>query len=334
MSARVSPVVLALLCSLTIARADEPPPPALKLVQTIPLDGVEGRMDHFGADPQRKRLYLAALGNDSLEVIDTEAGRRITSIKGLKKPTGVCVTPAGHVIAASGEDGKVRVFDVNLKPLGTIDGLEDADNVRLDPAGKIAYAGYGDGALAAIDVDQIRKTDNVKLAGHPEAFQLEQNGPLVFVNVPTAHHIAVVDREKLKVIAKWPVKEAEANFPMALDEANHRLFVGCRKPAKVLVIDTETGKTVAAIDCCGDADDLFYDGSSKRVYVSGGEGYITVIQQTDADHSAATDKIPTAAGARTSYFDPAASRLYLAVPHRGDQAAELRVYATGEAAKS
>jgi hypothetical protein len=177
------------------------------------------------------------------------------------------------------------------------------------------------------------RSTKVKLAGHPEAFQLEQNGPRIFVNVPTAHHIAVVDREKRKVIAKWPVKEAEANFPMALDEANHRLFVGCRKPAKVLVIDTETGKTVTAIDCCGDTDDLFYDAASKRIYVSGGEGYITVIQQTDRDHYAVAEKIPTAPGARTSHFDPGAARLYLAVPHRGDHAAELRVYATGDTAK-
>jgi hypothetical protein len=153
------------------------------------------------------------------------------------------------------------------------------------------------------------------------------------VNVPAAHHIAVVDRAKMKVIAKWPVKDAEANFPMALDEANHRLLIGCRKPAKVLVLDTESGKTVATIDCCGDADDLFYDASSRRIYVTGGEGRITVIQQTDADHYAVADSIPTAAGARTSYFDPGAARLYVAVPHRDAQAAEVRVYATNQASK-
>jgi DNA-binding beta-propeller fold protein YncE len=251
----------------------------------------------------------------------------------LKKPTGVRVTPAGNVVAASGEDGKVRIFDANLKLLGTIDGLDDADNVRLDPAGRVALVGYGDGALAAIDVERIKKAGDVKLDGHPEAFQLEQDGPRAFVNVPAAHHIAVVDRAKMKVIAKWPVKDAEANFPMALDEANHRLLIGCRKPAKVLVLDTESGKTVATIDCCGDADDLFYDASSRRIYVTGGEGRITVIQQTDADHYAVADSIPTAAGARTSYFDPGAARLYVAVPHRDAQAAEVRVYATNQASK-
>src|SRR5829696_8239216 len=121
-----------LLLITTAAHGNEP---ILKLVQTIPLLGVEGRIDHFGADPQGKRLYLAALGNDSLEVIDLQAGKRIKSNSGLKKPTGVRVLPLGNVAAASGNDGKVRVFDANLKLLGTVDDLDDADNVRLDPGG-------------------------------------------------------------------------------------------------------------------------------------------------------------------------------------------------------
>jgi hypothetical protein len=122
------------------------------------------------------------------------------------------------------------------------------------------------------------------------------------------------------------VREAEANFPMALDEANHRLFIGCRKPAKVLVLDTDSGKTIASIDCCGDADDLFFDETTKRLYVSGGEGFISIIAQSDADHYRAVARIPTAAGARTSYYAAATHNLYLAVPHRGEQRAELRVY--------
>jgi DNA-binding beta-propeller fold protein YncE len=152
------------------------------------------------------------------------------------------------------------------------------------------------------------------------------------VNVTHARHVAVIDRDKGAVIAKWPVNEAAANFPMALDEADHRLFIGCRDPAKLLVLDTETGKTVASIDIVGDTDDLFYDAANKRIYVSGGEGRVTVIDQADADNYKATSQISTAPGARTSFFVSKSGLLFVAVPHRGLQAAELRVF-KGESVK-
>jgi hypothetical protein len=146
------------------------------------------------------------------------------------------------------------------------------------------------------------------------------------VNVPTARQIAVIDREKLAVVAKWPLHDAEANFPMALDEANHRVFVGCRKPAKLLALDTETGKPVASVDCCGDTDDLFHDATAKRIYITGGEGCITIVDAAAADGYTRLADIPTAPGARTSFFNPTDQMLYIAVPHRAGQAAAVRVY--------
>ena len=165
-----------------------------------------------------------------------------------------------------------------------------------------------------------------KLSGHPESFQLERSGSRAFVNVPTGEQIAVVDRTAMKVIATWPVVAAKANFPMALDEANHRVFVGCRRPAKVLVYDTATGKESSSFDIVGDTDDLFYDAVRKRLYVSGGEGYVDVFQEQDAGRFARVAHTATAPGARTSLFVPELSRLYLAVPHRGNQKAEVRIY--------
>jgi hypothetical protein len=146
------------------------------------------------------------------------------------------------------------------------------------------------------------------------------------VNIPTAQKIVVVDRDKRGTIASWPTAGAKANFPMAIDETHHRLFVGFRKPAKLSVFDTETGRVIANLDSSGDADDIFYDGSRRRVYVSGGEGFFSIFQQADADHYSPLAKIPTAAGARTSLFVPELNRLYVAVPHRGGQRAEVRVY--------
>ena len=129
----------------------------------------------------------------------------------------------------------------------------------------------------------------------------------------------------MKVLATWPVSGAKANYPMALDEANHRLFVGCRRPAKVLVYDTSSGKETGAFDIVGDTDDLFYDAVRKRLYVTGGEGFLDVFQD-EAGRFNRLAHIATAAGARTSLFVPDLSRLYLAVPHRGNQKAEIRVY--------
>jgi YVTN family beta-propeller protein len=320
-------LVLSLLASGAAAPAEGT---VMKLVQTIPLEGVEGRFDHFDADVEHQRLYVAALGNNTVEVIDVAAGTRVGSIKGLKKPTGIRVLPgSGNVVIASGDDGKVRVYSPDLKLLGTVEGLDDADNVRLSRDGKLAYVGYGDGAIAVIDPQQPKKVGEVKLDGHPEAFQLETQSSRMFVNVPTARQIAVIDLDKQAVVAKWPVREAEANFPMALDEANHRLFVGCRNPAKLLVFDTATGAVVQQLDCTGDSDDLFYDAATKRVYASGGAGSISVVQQDDRDHYRVVGTVPTAEGARTSFFVPQINQLYVAVPHRGEQKAALFVFKPG-----
>jgi hypothetical protein len=155
---------------------------------------------------------------------------------------------------------------------------------------------------------------------------LEVQGPRIFVNVPDAQQIAVIDRQKQSVTATWPMKEFQANFPMALDEANHRLFIGCRKPARLVIFDTTTAKIVTDLAISGDTDDLFYDASRKRLYLSCGEGFIDVIAQRDADHYERIERVPTVPGARTCFYSSALDRLWLAVPQRGNQSAEIRTY--------
>jgi DNA-binding beta-propeller fold protein YncE len=249
-------------------------------------------------------------------------------VTGLKKPQGVAFLPdSGRVAVACGDDGTLRFYDAaTLKPGPIIDGLNDADNVRYDASAKCLYVGYGGGALAVIDPETARKVGEIRLEGHPESFQLEGQGPRILVNVPEAKHVAVVARQNGKVTATWTLEGAAANFPMALDEANHRLFVGCRKPAKLLAMDTQRGKVVASVDVVADTDDLFYDPANKRIYVAGGGGKITIVSQTAPDRYEVIGEIETAAGARTAYFVPETGRLYVAVPKRGGQGAELRTY--------
>jgi hypothetical protein len=169
---------------------------------------------------------------------------------------------------------------------------------------------------------------NVPLAAHPEAFQLESTTGRIYVNVPSAGHIAVVDTTALSVTGTWPIAPRCSNYPMALDEANHRLFAGCRNPARLLVYDTTSGKYITAVDIVGDTDDLFYDAAARRIYVIGGGGSVTVLEQQDADHYREVQTVATAAGARTGLFVPELGRLFVAVPHRGAQQAELRSFST------
>jgi hypothetical protein len=214
----------------------------------------------------------------------------------------------------------------SLQQTSTVELKDDADNVRYDKVSRRLWVGYGDGGLAAIDPESGKQVADIKLDAHPESFQLETKGKRIFVNVPNAGHVAVVDRQTKTIIEKIPLKEASTNFSMALDEADHRLFIGCRNPAKLLVLDTGTGKTVATLDIVGDTDDLFFDATNKRIYVSGGKGRVTVINQTNADIYNVAGQVTTAPGARTSFFVPDAGTLYVAVPHRGGQKAELRVF--------
>lgn len=300
----------------------------LRLAQTIALPNVEGRIDHLAVDIQGQRLFLAALGNNTMEVIDLKAGKVIHSVKGLSEPQGVAFIPeTSAVYVANGGDGNCQAFSADsFAPMRSVKFSGDADNLRYDAAAKLLYAGYGNGAIGIFEALTGKIVGDIKLPAHPEAFALEQTGARIFVNIPKAKQVVVIDRQKRALIAHWPVTQAASNYPMALDETHHRLFIGCRQPARVLVLDIDTGKLVTEIECAGDTDDVFYDAKTRRVYVSGGAGSISVFAQLDADQYQSIASIPTAAGARTSLFVPALGRLYLAVPHRGNQAAEVHVY--------
>src|SRR5262249_52700243 len=210
--------------ALAIAQAILPKP-----VADIAMPGVKGRIDHFGADAKRHRLFVAALGNDTLEVLDTGARKRERSLDGYGEPQGIVhVADTNRVFVANGSSNRVDILDAeSLVLLGHVNGLEDADNVRYDAQARKVYVGYGRGALKVLDATTGAPSGEIALPGHPESFQLEKKGPRIFVNVPTAGRVTVVDRVKQTVVAGWSVPAA-ANFPMALDEAGRRLFVGTR----------------------------------------------------------------------------------------------------------
>jgi DNA-binding beta-propeller fold protein YncE len=320
----------------TTAPATAPPAaevaPPLILTATVPLEGVKGRFDHFASG--KGRVFVSGLGNNSVEVIDLFQGTRVHEITGVPNPQGVAFSPEANKLFVASEKGKVYIYDGDsYKLITTLEFDGGADNMRYDAATKRVYVGCGDdeknAAIAAIDATTNKRLDEVyKLGGEPESFQLEKNGPNIYVNVPDLKQIVAINRTT-KELTRWPVTAGQ-NFPMALDEADHRVIVGTREPATLSAFDTGTGKMVASVPTVQDTDDLYYSAERKRVYVPGRAGEIWVYQQADPDHYNVIAKIPTVVGAGTAgYFGRQGKgfdRFYLAVSASSTASAEVRIY--------
>jgi WD40 repeat protein len=305
----------------------------LVLSGSVPLEGVKGRFDHFAFG--EGRVFVSALGNNSVEVINVFEGIVEHTITGVPNPQGVAFSPETHKLFVASAKGKVYIYDAgSFELISTVDFDGGADNLRYDAANKRVYVGCGEdeknAAIATIDATtNQRLAEEYQLGGEPESFQLETSGPHIYVNIPDLKQIAVINRNT-KEITRWPLTGLRLNFPMALDEVDHRLFVGIREPARLAVFDTTSGHLIVALPSAEDTDDLYYDAEQKRVYVPGGEGVIAVFQMSDPDHYRLLAKIPTSLGGRTAgYFGRQGKgmhRFFLAVPARGGQSAELRIF--------
>jgi DNA-binding beta-propeller fold protein YncE len=326
-SSKTAYVAVVLCCAGIVMVAAQNAPP-LKLKQTISLSGVEGRIDHFAYDPAGERLFVCALGNNTVEVLDLRKGDRIHSITGLGAPQGAAYVPdIDRLFVANDKDGICKVYDGrSFQAVGELNFKDDADNVRYDEATKKIYVGFGSGGIAVVNAPDGKQVGSIKLSAHPEAFQLEKNGSRIFVNVPNSRHVAVIDRDKGDVVGTWKTDLAFGNFPMALDEVNHRLFVGCRLPPRLVVLNTASGEVVAKTEISGDPDDVFYDSKRHRIYAICGAGKLDIIDQTDPNTYMASAKVDTTEGARTGLFVSERDTLFVAVPHHGSQQAEIRAY--------
>ncbi len=329
----IFPMTLTLLAAACSAGAQTPAPskergPGLREIGAIALPDVEGRIDHLALDAKRMRLYVAALGNNSLEVADLKKGVRERQIRGLAEPQGVLyLQELDRVVVSNGESGKLDVFDGNtLERTNSIDVGKDADNLRFDPRTREIIVGQGDGALVFVDAATWTITKRIPLGAHPESFQLAASGERILVNTPGAKQIALVERKSEAKPKTWPVAQASANYPMALLESDHRVLVGCRNPARLLSFDTENGQACDSLELSGDCDDIFCDAERGRVFVSCGEGFIDVFERREPKTLSRSQRLPTAAGARTCLLVPELQRLYLAVPRRGSQRAEVRIF--------
>jgi DNA-binding beta-propeller fold protein YncE len=305
--------------------------PTLILAAKVPLTGVSGRIDHFTFDPKRRLTIFSGLGNNTVEIVNNFEGKHVKTIKGLNEPQGPLYVPSlDKLFVANAGNGVVEVYDAKTWALRRSISLgedSDTDNLRYDEAAKQVFVGIV-GGIAVIDaVTEAHVGDLKGSGGHVESFQLEKNGSRVFANVPADGSVVNVIDRKTGMLAKWGINAAKANYPMILDEANHRLFVVTRAPPLVVVLDTETGKEVAQVRVKAASDDAYFDAARKRIYVICGEGYISVIQQNDPDHYALVENVPTITGARTGGL--LGANLYVGVPSGATGAtdpAQLWVY--------
>jgi YVTN family beta-propeller protein len=318
--ARAAAIALVLACGP--ASAAEP----LELETKIPLGKVVGRIDHMAFDLAHRRLFVAELGNDSVGVVDVAARKVVQRIGRLRNPQGVGYLPSLDLLfVANAGDGSVRLYGgAQYGEAGRLDLGADADNVRIDAGVNRVLVGYGAGGLAMIDPASRRKVVDVPLPAHPESFQHDPGTHRVYVNLPDARAIAVIDPATHKA-ATWPM-QAAGNFPMALRLAAQQVVAVFRSPAQLGVFAMADGARVAAVETCGDADDVFDDAKRGRIYVSCGDGFLDVLDGGDFRRIA---HIRTVAGARTSLFVPELDRLFLAVRANGAEPAAIWVYRPG-----
>ena len=321
--------LFAFLMALTgKAQSDAP----LKLVQKIPMPGVQGRMDHITVDLKGKRLFIPANGDNqnTVEVIDLQAGKRIGSIPGQSKPQGTFYSEEfSTLFVTNGTDGTCKIFrGDNFKLIANLLLGADANQVGYDPDTKYLYAGFGDrnsGGLAIIDTSNNQHIGDIKTDARPGGVTFEKPGQRIFVNLNGATKLGVLDSKKRDEITTWPVAGAENYGPLALDGSHHRLFLGSRKPPMLIVLDTETGKQITQLESVSSIDGVWYDAMRKRVYVTG-NGFLAAYEQKGADEYTPMVRVATETDSQPSIWVPQLSRLYISVPQAGDREAEVLVY--------
>ncbi|MEO8809927.1 MAG: WD40 repeat domain-containing protein, partial [Rhodanobacter sp.] len=300
------------------------PDPTAKLVgrSTSWKPGYSGDFDHFGVDLKGNRLFLAAEDHGTVELFDLKTGAHQRTLTGFQTPHAFIYLPERNrlIITDSGK-GMTKILDATtLKIVGKIALEPGADSAEYDASTGHLYIVTGGKDVDMKncflnEVDPLTGHVYAKLkfdSDHTEAVKAEQHGNRLFVNVADHNEVAVVDKNTLNVIANWKLSGAKTNLTMALDEADHRLFVGTRNPSKLFVLNTDTGATVAMLDAPATSDGLFWDGARKRVYVPGGDGYLGVFQQVTPDLYAARPWVASAKGAKSGLVVPQLDRLFLA----------------------
>jgi hypothetical protein len=301
---------------------------ALRLEKEILLPGVKGRIDHLDFNLKDEVAYMAALGNNTVEVIDLKSGKILQSITGLSEPQGVAYI-AKHLefFVANGGTGECIFYNAaTWQKVASIKYDDDADDVRYDAGSDRIYVGYGSGGIGIIDAATHKKMANITLPAHPESFQLDSKEGKIWINLPGSGMIGVADLKTNKLVDRWKKLLPRANFPMAYDSAQHRIMVGYRLPATLKVLDSRSGKEIFSSGMVGDVDDFYWDESTKQILISGGGGSINIFKQIGTIAYKQVANIRTRDGARTSLWVPELRLFLLAARATDGKPAALLVY--------
>jgi DNA-binding beta-propeller fold protein YncE len=329
MEIRARLFLVAIACFLALARGQETR--TLALVQTIALPSVQGGLNHMAVDAGHQRLFVPAPGDKRLEIVDLRSGRPWRSLAS-ERPAAARYVPEFDQLYVSSGRFLYVYSGSDLALIARLDLQSRLDELEYDAQSRRLYAGCmtdGETGIAVIALPEGRLVERIPLPASPQGIALGEGGKQLFANLPDTNQIEVISLGVRKTVTRWRLGGASDNFPMALNELNHRLFVACRTPAELVVLDTRSGKVVARIPCVGDADDAWYDAATKRIYVSGGEGLVSVIEQQDADHYRLLGGVTTVEDAATSVFSTELTSLYVGVPRRGNSPAELLVLKPG-----
>jgi DNA-binding beta-propeller fold protein YncE len=310
--------------------------PPLTLLRTIPLPGVAGKFDHLAFDASGNRLFIAATGDHSVEVIDLKSNSVLQSITGLGKPHGLAwVASTGSLYVADGSLGELRVYSgTPLVLSGKIKLSDDADDMVYDPANHLLFVGHGgsDAAnparITVVDTEHFTVAANLPVATHPEALGIDPVSGRVFANIAESNEVIVIDAAAKSIAAHWKLIRAADNVPLAFDAGHQLLYVACRTPGTLIALDLTSGKEVVSLPAAGQADDLFYDAALRRVYLISGTGEVDVYQVGKTKTVSPLGVLHTATGAKTALFVPEQSLLYVGMPGTGKDPAEIRVYST------
>ena len=333
---RMRLVIFALSIALPIGcKAQDHAP--LKLIATIPLLGLhDGDFDHFAPDVDGHRLFLTGEENEKVLVLDTNTNQLIHTIEDVKAPHAILFRKdLRKLFIVAGDASAVQVYDSDsYKLIGEVKVSIDADSIAYEPASHYLYVVNGGreahtpySLISVIDTDNSKKLRDVKIdTNHVEAIVPEKSGPRMFCNLTGESAVGVLDRNTSALLATWPLPAgAKLNVAMALDEADHRLFVGTRNPGQLIILNSDSGKVITTVPAVGMVDDMSYDAQHKRLYLAG-DGALDVFEQKDPDHYALLAKIPGGFRAKTGILVPELNRYYLAVPHHENRDAEVRVY--------
>jgi DNA-binding beta-propeller fold protein YncE len=305
-------------------RAEEPPP--LERIATIQLKGTAGTLDHLIVDPKNSRLLVANQSNNTLDVVDLKNNELVKQVPGQNQIHGVAYAADLDRIFVGNGEGVCNALDGKDYAVLKSISVPGADSVRYDPRTNHVFVA-GEKELAVIDAKTLERVADIKLPASPHGFQIASKQPRGFVNTGAPCQVVVVDTDKNDIVASYALEKDKRIGPLALDEANGRVFVGLRGMPRLAVLDLESGKEVASMPIPDGSDDMFLDAQSKRIYISCSSGFVAVIRQIDRDRYESVPDVATVKGAKTSAYDPGAKRLYVVVPRQASkEGPEVWVY--------